>query len=132
MISRTELRALAQARLQDATELLKLKRYDGAIYVCGYAIELALKARICRTLKWLGYPQTNSEFNGLLSFRTHDFDILLRLSGLAQKIRSTYMADWSIVANWRPDYRYRPMGSAKKGETEDMINATTNLLKVLL
>ena len=50
MISRTELRRIARARLRDAEVLFGAGRYDGAIYVCGYAIELTLKARICRVM----------------------------------------------------------------------------------
>ena len=46
-----ELRKIAKARLKDAEALLAAHRYDGAIYLCGYAVELALKARICQTLK---------------------------------------------------------------------------------
>ena len=49
MISIADLRAIAVARLDDAKALSANGRADGAAYVCGYAIELALKARICAT-----------------------------------------------------------------------------------
>jgi len=52
MITRTELRNLAKARLKESKILFDSKQYDVATYLSGYAIELALKARICRTLKW--------------------------------------------------------------------------------
>jgi len=45
-----ELDKLAQARLDDAQALLAANRYDGATYLCGYAVEMALKARTCRVL----------------------------------------------------------------------------------
>ena len=51
MIQTNDIKDIARARLQDADILLTSGRYDGAIYLCGYAIELALKARICQTLK---------------------------------------------------------------------------------
>jgi HEPN domain-containing protein len=51
MVSISELRKIARGRLKDAEVLLTAKRYDGAIYLCGYAIETALKARICHVLK---------------------------------------------------------------------------------
>ncbi|MCB0065385.1 MAG: HEPN domain-containing protein [Caldilineaceae bacterium] len=70
-----------KARLEDAEVLLAANRYDGAMYLCGYAVELALKARICRTLKWAGYPSTRKEFEGYQSLRTHDLKVLLHLSG---------------------------------------------------
>jgi HEPN domain-containing protein len=62
MIKRTELRKLARARLKDAQLLFAVKRYDAATYLSGYAIEMALKARICQTLKWTYFPETNKEF----------------------------------------------------------------------
>jgi HEPN domain-containing protein len=58
MIARDELRRIAWGRLRDAELLLNGGRYDGAAYLCGYAVELTLKARICRTLKWAGFPST--------------------------------------------------------------------------
>ena len=62
MIHRTDLRKLARTRLGDAQKLFESKRYDGAIYLAGYAIELALKARICQTLEWPGFPESRREF----------------------------------------------------------------------
>jgi hypothetical protein len=77
MITRSELRKLARTRLRDAEALFTTNRYDGSIYLCGYAIGLVLKARICRTLKWGGFPETRAEFKEFLSFRTHNLDTLL-------------------------------------------------------
>ncbi|MEN8215647.1 MAG: HEPN domain-containing protein [Pseudomonadota bacterium] len=62
MTTITELITLARARLKDAQILFAAKRYDAATYLCGYAIELALKARICQTLGWTCFPETNKEF----------------------------------------------------------------------
>lgn len=62
MTTKTELRTLARARLKDADVLFAATRYDAATYLCGYAIELALKARICQTLRWTHFPETNKEF----------------------------------------------------------------------
>ncbi len=62
MLTRPELRQIARARLADAAALHDKRRYDGAIYICGYAVEVALKARICQTLSWNGFPETRSEF----------------------------------------------------------------------
>lgn len=52
MITASALTRLARARLADARALLQAKRYDGAVYLGGYVVEMALKARICRTLQW--------------------------------------------------------------------------------
>jgi HEPN domain-containing protein len=90
MVPIADLRKIAKGRLVDADVLFQAGRYDGAIYLCGYAVEIALKARICRTLKWPGYP---SNFTGYLSFKTHNLDILLHLSGVEAKIKSKYLAE---------------------------------------
>lgn len=67
MLTRAELLKIAEARLKDAEVLFHSKRYDGAIYLCGYAVEVALKARICSTLHWYGYPMTSNEFKNVAS-----------------------------------------------------------------
>src|SRR5712691_5133895 len=68
MISVAELDNIARARIEDAKVLLTAGRYDGATYLCGYAVEVALKARICRTLNWTEFPSTGSEFQAYRSF----------------------------------------------------------------
>jgi hypothetical protein len=70
-----------------------MHRYDGAIYLCGYAIEVALKARTCRTLGWAEFPETNREFENYRSFRTHDLEVLLNLSGVRNRILTDYVAE---------------------------------------
>ena len=67
MILRTELRKLVRARLKDAEVLCANRRYAGAVYLCGYAVELALKERICKTLGWQGFPETGQEMQGYRS-----------------------------------------------------------------
>lgn len=110
MISTKELRAIARGRLQDAKVLLRAKRFDGAWYLCGYAVELALKARICRTLKWPAFPESKHDFEGLQSVKTHDLEILLRFSGIADRVKTKHMAEWSVVCLWNPEKRIGRVG----------------------
>lgn len=42
MIDRAELRTIAEERVKDNQTLLEAGRYDGAIYLVGYVVELAL------------------------------------------------------------------------------------------
>lgn len=132
MILPTELRSIARARLRDAETLLGAGRYDGSVYLWGYSVEIALKARVCRTLKWPGFPSTNKEFERYHSFRTHDLDVLLHLSGAEVKIKQPkYLTAWSIVAMWEPGARYRPTGTATSSDASNMINSAKILLSVL-
>src|SRR6266481_9928944 len=131
MIFPSELRAIAKARLRDAEVLLSARRYDGSVYLCGYSVEIGLKARICRILKWEGFPSTNKEFEGYHNFRTHKLDVLLHLSGAEKKIKAKYFVEWSAVAKWEPDTRYKQIGTATPSEATDMISSAKVLLKVL-
>jgi hypothetical protein len=44
MTTRQQLPDLAYLRLQEAEVLFAADLYDGCVYLCGYVIELALKA----------------------------------------------------------------------------------------
>lgn len=131
MLATTEVKRIASARLHDAKVLLEAKRYDGAVYLCGYAVELALKARICKTLKWSGYPETVKEFTGLTSFKVHDLDLLLRLTGKEQSVKAGFLAEWSAVAAWNPEARYKPIGSANESDAKLMLESASVLMKKL-
>lgn len=126
-MKKEEIEKIVQARIEDASILYEASRYDGSVYLCGYAIELGLKARICRTLQWDEYP-TSKKYQ---TFKTHDLDILLHLSGCEDKIKLKHMADWSIVAQWNPEARYNPIGKVQDSDAKDMLESTKELLKIL-
>jgi hypothetical protein len=129
MITRAELRQLAKTRLKESKTLFNAKQYDTATYLCGYAVELALKARICKTLKWSEFPPNGKEFKCFHSFKTHDLEVLLILSGIGEKIIGHYPTEWSIVSRWNPENRYKILGSETKQTALDMINAVEELLR---
>jgi HEPN domain-containing protein len=131
MIPVPDLRELAHARLKDAKAMLGARRFDGAIYIVGYAVEMALKARICRTLKWAAFPDTRKEFESFTSFRTHDLDVLLRLSGREVAIRAKCLDQWSIISSWNPELRYRKPGTATQAYGASMVYSAEKLLRAL-
>jgi hypothetical protein len=131
MLSTVTLRAISQARLQDAEILFANGRFDGAGYICGYAVELALKARICDTLNWLGYPENRKEFENLQSFKTHNLDVLLALSGKEQDVKKNHFADWSIVCVWNPEARYHAVGRISPADAQAFLGSTKTLLPLL-
>lgn len=106
MITLETLQNLSRDRLDDAKALYKAGRYDGAFYICGYAVELGLKKKICETLKWDGYPDSDKEFGQLKSFKTHGLETLLHLSGVENQIKEEMFTEWSIVVSWNTDIRY--------------------------
>ncbi len=131
MISTKDIKNIAKARLKDAEVLAASRRFEGAIYLCGYAVELGLKARVCKTLKWPGFPGSTKEFQGYQSFKTHNLDILLHLTGIEDKIKTKLLADWSVVAAWDPESRYNPLGNVSVSDVQQMISSTKSLLAKL-
>ena len=131
MISVAELDDIARARLEDARALLAAGRFDAATYLCGYAVEVALKARICRTLNWTEFPSTSGEFQAYRSFQTHELDILLRLSGQQARVRQNHFPLWDAVAFWKAESRYNVVGTAQGPDATAMIHAAEELLTVL-
>lgn len=128
MVLLGDLDKLAGAHLADAEALLVAGRYDGGVHLCGYAIEIALKARICKTLGWADFPDGGHEYR---SFLVHDLDVLLHLSGREEHIRTNFLADWSNVASWDPEVRYRPPGHATQTDLTQMIEAAKAIISEL-
>jgi hypothetical protein len=131
MISTKDLRVLSKARLHDAEVLMAAKRFDAAFYICGYAVELALKARICRTLKWSGFPESERDFRGFRSVKTHDLEVLLRFSGIEARVMAKHVAEWAVVSVWNPENRYQGIGRVLPQQAANMISSVRRLLEVL-
>ncbi len=105
---RIDLQSLAQLRFDDAVILLEQNRYSSAYYLCGYAVELGLKACIARQVRSEEIPE-----KGLIQkVYTHEFLPLVRLAGLARELADAQNADqrfqafWGIASEWSPESRY--------------------------
>lgn len=134
MISNQKLYDLAKSRYDESKILLTNHRPDGAVYLCGYALELILKQRIVKTLDWDGYPETKKEFEYYKSFKVHDLDVLLRLCGLEKKIQAdnTIFALWQIAKGWNSEIRYREIGKVPESEASGIIEATRKIINFVL
>lgn len=124
MPTKAELRKISNTRLEEVRVLCNNKLYDGAKYLSGYIIETALKARICKILD-SDYPETGEISK---SYLTHNFDTLVKLSGLQKKlddalVNVNFKTNWSLVTSWAETYRYKPIGTSTQREIEDIINA---------
>ena len=132
MLTIATLRALSEARLEDARALLLAGRNEGSLYLCGYAVELALKARICETLGWRWFPDTGREAADYRSFRTHDLEVLLHLSGVYDRIAGGLKEDWARVLKWRPELRYAPSNADTETPTAAiMLSSAERILGAL-
>ena len=121
MPTRQELKKIAEMRFREAEALFAAGHYNGAAYLCGYAVEMALKARICRLLGFEVYPEGGSLRP---AFVVHDLKQLLLLSGLRAKLYdSTVFANWSTAHPWSPRLRYEPPGAISRGEAAELLKA---------
>lgn len=106
---RSELKPLAQAKLEDARLLLAHKRPSNAYYLGGYAIELALKACIAKQIS----SDTIPDKDFIRNVYSHEFSQLTGLAGLSSELKREikddplFAANWAIIREWLPDARYR-------------------------
>jgi hypothetical protein len=128
MIGTDELITIARERLNDAETLLNANRFEGAVYLCGYSIEIALKHKICKTLNWAGFPSSNREFENYRSLKTHDLDVLLSFTGMETILKVTYIVEWSAISIWNPESRYHPIGMIDPAKSSLMINSAETLI----
>jgi hypothetical protein len=124
-----DLDVLAQERLADAKALLVAGRYAGAHYMCGYAMEMKLKSRICRTHDWTEYPPHTGE-RLAQALKTHKLAELLLFTGLRTTMLGDHGTDWSAVAVWDPEQRYKPAAFTEQ-EAERIVAAVEALMAVL-
>lgn len=81
--NRATLRLIAKTRIKSSKILLGAGDWDGAAYMMGYALECALKAAACKTLRIEDYPVSHKDKKVPELFMTHSFERLLLLSGLS-------------------------------------------------
>ena len=132
MPSRTEFQQLALSRLAEAKLLHNHGYNDGAVYLAGYSLELALKARICFLLD-ADYP-TGGDFRQ--TFFSHRFATLVFLAGLEKKLAAQKAASadfetsWSVVADptsgWNETFRYKSIGSSSANRAAEVLDALEN------
>ena len=126
MLDKVTLRFNAKERVDDARTFFTQGRYHGAAYICGYAIEFALKARIRETLDIDSYPESKP------AFKTHKLSDLLLLSGRQKFIIDNSAADWKILEEgWTTEMRYKSSVSFSQTNADEIIKAATSLLLLL-
>ena len=118
-MNRSDLQNLTKLRLDEAKVLLDGKRYEGAYYLIGYAVECAFKACIAKQTKRYDFPNKNLAN----SIYTHDLNNLLKFSGLEKKHRDKskkypgFELNWTIVKDWKEDARYSLEITKDRAET---------------
>jgi hypothetical protein len=135
---------LAESRLAEAEILFTHQKYDAAVYLGGYAIELAIKAKICQVLKWPEFPPSlppadcKKIFDKLYTkdfVRTHNVvdlsNFLFCLSGTTTKEidNAGLRGEWTkFSTHWSEQNRYEPIGSLTEPEARNNIEDIKKLL----
>jgi HEPN domain-containing protein len=125
-VTREDLQGLSRLRLREAEALYKAHLYDGCVYLAGYAVELALKARICRLLRVTEYPLSGDIGR---AFKVHSLEQLKVLAGLAAEIdikkNKELFDNWSKAVEWDPEQRYDTPGSYNAGTAKVVLDGLT-------
>ena len=145
MISKPALRELVIIRMKDVNALFEKRRYNATIYMAGYAIEVALKYKICKILIYSqGFPENKVEFQkyhsskskkslrqtvkSLQVIKTHDLSKLLFYSGMEYQIKSKLFIQWLLISTWNPEIRYK-YSIVQKSEVSSILSAVNAILK---
>ena len=150
LISLPTLSFLITQKKKDAIVLLNGKRRAAAIYMMGYAIEIALKKRICSILGFSGFPEHQFELNqqvagirqnahnlqpvsfpGIREIRNHNLEKLLTYSGKEFSVKSICLEEWVLVASWNPDHRYIRRNISQK-QALDFIHSVQVILNQIV
>lgn len=115
-MTRAELQRLAKDRIIDAKALLRARRWSGAYYLTGYAVECGLKACIiAHLMKSDEFPDRRFSEHCW----THNLSQLLGLAGLEPAFDAAKAADrrllqnWETVKDWNESSRYARKPKAK-------------------
>ena len=126
-MTRKDLQELSRLRLREAQALYKAHFYDGCVYLAGYAVELGLKARICRLLRLEQYPLAGDIGR---AFKVHSLDQLKVLAGLTTEIdvkkNKALFDDWSKAVEWDPEQRYDAPGKYNASAAKVILDSLTS------
>ena len=125
IIARVDFQQLADVRLREAKALLDLGMWDGAYYLAGYAVELALKACIIKAVMTTdAFPEKRFSENCW----THDLGRLIELAGLksAWTLATASSPDlrdnWAIAKDWSEQTRYFQITDAEAKGLYDAVS----------
>ena len=108
-MNRLDFQALARVRLAEARALLDAGLPDGAYYLCGYAVECALKACIARKTQRHDFPPRPDEVRRMYM---HTLVDLVKLADLEADLREArrdrrFEEHWALVQQRSEQTRYR-------------------------
>jgi hypothetical protein len=109
-MNRTELRRLTRERVLDAKALLANRRWSGAYYLVGYALECALKSCILALVERTGVIFEDKKYAERCW--THNLEDLVQHAGLEDELEAALKSDpelltfWGYAKDWNESSRY--------------------------
>lgn len=123
IVTKADFQELAEERLVEAKALLDLGKWNGAYYLAGYAVELALKACVIKMLMETdAFPDKELSRNCY----THSVVKLAGLSKLDGELMTAtdadpdLLANWALARDWSEEKRYHQID---KTEAEALYSA---------
>lgn len=116
MATRKDFKNIAMRRLKTVKILISHQEWGMAAYMLGFVLECVLKSSACKTLNLATYPEIEKTKNPQIVnyFRTHNFDMLLvvsgnsdifDLSGAGASSWSGFTQEYTKIGKWT-DIRY--------------------------
>jgi HEPN domain len=109
IVTKAEFQELAELRLAEAKVLLDQGQWDGAYYLAGYAVELALKACIIKTLLATDAFPAKDFSKDCYTHAVERLVVLAKLDG-ARKTATAADPDlstnWGLAKDWSEEKRY--------------------------
>lgn len=126
----------SRRRLEDAKALHDKQRWNGAIYMGGYAIECALKSLICFEDEVYNFKDTRTFKKGFKGSNLHSLVKLLEAVPRVQKaiaISNHYQTAWNTISSlWLNDELRYSDKEGNKEESKKFIDAVEKLHQFLL
>jgi HEPN domain-containing protein len=107
-MNRFDLQKMAEERVADTAALLDAGRFQAAYYLCGYAVECALKACIAKQIREFDFPDRKLVNDSYV----HNVEKLLKISGIERLLEEEvgrngiFAKNWGIVKDWSEASRY--------------------------
>lgn len=130
---------------------MQSRRYNGAVYMMGYALEFSFKRKLSQTLGFSnGFPETSGEMqqyagklavfnavngeiqlNQVRQIRNHKLTDLIKYTGAETRIKASCNNEWQLLCCWNPEKRYvRQNWTATKAR--DFMTAANIVLKQII
>ncbi len=128
MIPIADFEQTAREKLLDAKCLLAGNRFDGAVYLAGYSLEIAFKVKLCKDYGLPAFPEHKGELTP--TTRPWFNHKLLKLETLCG-LNLSMLTDWSIVKNWDVEARYIKSSNTSQSAS-DFLDSVETLLTIII